>query len=133
MRLVLPAALAFLLAAGPCGLSPTDWCPSPPGGPGAKRRRVAPWTPGSRPGGDDKGIRHVLWNRCTRACLLRAVRQVEPVRRRVTELGAGEPARVAQLVGLDRDLVREALRVEPEHDAGGKGPRLAAVVAHRAD
>ena len=44
-----------------------------------------------------------------------------------------EPARIAQLVRLDGDLVRQALGIEAEHDAGRERPGLAAVIAHRAD
>src|SRR5262249_30092486 len=51
-------------------------------------------------------------------------------RHHLPDLVAREPARFGQFLGGDGDLVGQGLGQEPDHEAGGKWPRLRGQVAH---
>src|SRR6266436_1834120 len=51
-------------------------------------------------------------------------------RRHLPNLIAAEPARLGELLGVDRDLLGQGLGEKPNHEARWKRPRLRSQVAH---
>src|SRR6185503_1210176 len=53
-------------------------------------------------------------------------------RHHLADFSAGKPARLGELLGVDRDLLGQGLGEKPHHEARGKRPRLGRQIAYAA-